>query len=69
MKSKSVDTVTTNEEHVRLRIFDGDLPLDDAGHELIRIAQAQLDAERSRHNETIAELVRTQRLLREALIA
>lgn len=30
MKSKLVDSVTSDEEHVRLRIFDGEIPMEDA---------------------------------------
>lgn len=44
MKSRFVDTITTNEEHVRMRIFDGDLPIDAAAAELLRIERAQKDS-------------------------
>lgn len=52
MKSRSVETVTSNEESVRLRIFDGDLAIDQAGAELLRIEKAQHAAECQRHAET-----------------
>lgn len=56
MKSRAVETITSNEEYVRMLIFDGVLPLELAGHEWIRIERAQHDAERRRHDETRAEL-------------
>lgn len=56
MKSKQVDTVTSNESYVRLRIFDGDLLISEAGAELLRIAQAQLLAEQKAHARTAQEL-------------
>jgi hypothetical protein len=50
-------SITSNEQHVRLEIFEGRLPLDDAGQELIRLAQAQLAAEVARHDRTHDELL------------
>ena len=44
MKTRLVDTVTSNEEYVRLRIYDGAVPLDEAGAELIAIYQAQTES-------------------------
>ena len=41
MKTRTVETVTTNEEHVRMRVFDGDLPADEATAELLRLERAQ----------------------------
>ena len=52
--------MTSNEGHVRLRIYDGDLKIDDAAAELLRIEKAQHAAECARHRET-------QALYREAL--
>lgn len=46
MKSRDVETITTNEEHVRLHIFDGDLPIEKASVELLRIERAQHAATR-----------------------
>lgn len=46
MKSKLVDTITSNEEHVRLKIFDGELPAEDGVNELLRIERAQHGATR-----------------------
>lgn len=57
MKSRAVDTITSNEDHVRLRIFDGDLPIDQAGAELLRI-------EREQHAATRRDLLACQRALR-----
>lgn len=39
-----LDTITSNEQHVRLKIYDGDLKIDDALAELLRIERAQNDA-------------------------
>lgn len=46
MKTKLVDTVTTNEDHVRLRIFDGDLQISEAAAELLRVEKSQRAADR-----------------------
>lgn len=51
MKSRSVDYITSNEQHVRMQIFDGDLKIDDAAAELLRIERAQHDATRARVRE------------------
>ena len=56
MKSTSVETITSNEQYVRMRIFDGDLQISAASAELIRIAQAQLTSECARHAQTKMEL-------------
>lgn len=55
MKTKSVETIASNDEHVRLAIYDGDLSIGEAGAELLRLAQEQhietrrrLDVERDR---------------------
>ena len=49
MKSRLVDTVTSNEDHVRLRIFDGEIPVDLGACEIYRMAlmQAASDLERT----------------------
>jgi hypothetical protein len=41
MQTKLVDTVASNEEHVRLRIFSGDLQISEAAQELLNIERAQ----------------------------
>lgn len=51
MKARAVDYITSNEEHVRMQIFDGDLRIDEAGAELLRVERAQHDATRTRVKE------------------
>jgi hypothetical protein len=46
MKSRTVETVTNNEDYVRLRIFDGELPADEATKELLRLERCQHAATR-----------------------
>lgn len=58
MKSTAVDYITSNEQHVRMQIFDGDLKIDDAAAELLRLERAQHDATRARVRELEAELSR-----------
>ena len=41
MKSKTVTTVASNDESVRLRIYEGDLPLEDSTTELVRVGLMQ----------------------------
>lgn len=53
MKSKMVDTVTNDEDLVRLRIFDGELPLDAAGAELLRLNAL----ERRRNGERVKQMM------------
>jgi hypothetical protein len=64
MKLKTVDSVSSNEGHVRLKIYDGDLGIDEAGAELIRIYKAQADHERRRAQTFLAENVRLKAGLR-----
>lgn len=40
MRSRSVDGIASNEEHVRLKIYEGDIPLADAGAELLKLTLA-----------------------------
>lgn len=44
MKTKLVETITNDEEFIRMRIYDGELNVDQAAEELIRLARAQRDA-------------------------
>lgn len=67
MKSRTVETVTSNEGQVRLRIFDGDLQVSEAGAELLRMLQAQYDAERASHEKTREALIFANQRLTEAL--
>jgi hypothetical protein len=59
MKSRLVDTITSNEDSVRLRIFDGDLPADEAMAELLRIERIQHEVTR-RHMHGLRELLETE---------
>jgi hypothetical protein len=54
MKSRLIANVTSNEDSVRLRIFDGDLPADEAMAELLRIERAQHEVTRRRLREAHA---------------
>jgi hypothetical protein len=56
MKSRLVDTITSNEDSVRLRILDGDLPADEATAELLRIERAQHEVTR-RHLRDCMDMV------------
>lgn len=51
-----IDNVTTNEQHVRLKIFEGELPVADGVMELLRIEKAQHDATQRRLNDALASL-------------
>lgn len=57
MKTRTVETITSNEEHLRLRIFDGDLQVSAAGAEMLLLLQGQYDAERAAHAKTRTELL------------
>lgn len=52
MKSSMINTITSNEDDVRFRIFSGDLQISDAGSELLRIERASHEAERWSHART-----------------
>lgn len=41
MKTKEVWTITNNVDAVRMRIYDGDLQISEAGQELLRIEKCQ----------------------------
>jgi hypothetical protein len=56
MKARAVDTVCTNEEQVRLMIYDGVIPLHEAANEIVRIVEAQLSAEQAWHARTRGRL-------------
>lgn len=55
MKTRTVETITSNEEHVRLAIFEGRLPLDKAGEELIDLYRRQAEAAENRLRDVLAE--------------
>lgn len=54
-----VDFITTNEQHVRLEIHEGRLPIDEAGAELLRIEKSQRAVERARYEDQLAACDRT----------
>jgi len=41
MRTREVDTITSNEGHIRLKIFDGDLQISEAAQELLRLEREQ----------------------------
>lgn len=53
-----VDFITSNEQHVRLEIFEGRLPIDRAGEELLRIERCQRQADRDRYEQIIDSLTK-----------
>lgn len=61
MKFREVDTVTSHEDYLRLRIYDGDLPIDEAGRELVEsllLRCAQLEDEVVRLRAATAEWIK-----------
>src|SRR6266404_6898682 len=57
MKSKLVDTVTSNEEDVRLRIYAGELTPNNAIEELLRIEKEQRKSDNFFYEERIKYLL------------
>lgn len=43
MTFKEVTDITSNEDHVRLRIYNGDLQVSEAAQELIRLERSQAE--------------------------
>ena len=41
MKVRKIASVSSNEEYVRMSIYDGDIPLGDAGGRLLELALAE----------------------------
>lgn len=62
MKSTTVETITSNEQHVRMRIFDGDLPANEAYQALWQLEREQRAAEWQRH---LAYVDRMEMIIRE----
>ena len=56
MKTRSVETVVSNDEHVRLKIFDGDIPADDYWQDMSRLYQGQLKVTQGRLTEAMSRL-------------
>lgn len=59
MRFREVNTVTSNDEYVRMRIYDGDLPASEGLVELLTLERAQ-------HAATRAELIETRARMQEA---
>jgi len=51
MKTKQVNSITSNEEYVRMRIFDGEFTPDNALEELLRIEKEQHSVTRKKLSE------------------
>ena len=51
MKTKQVNSITSNEGYVRMRIFDGEFPPDNALEELLRIEKEQHSVTRKKLSE------------------
>ena len=51
-----IDYVTTNEQSVRLRIFEGELPAEEGVAELLRIEKEQHAVTRNRLNDALSRL-------------
>jgi hypothetical protein len=49
-------TITNNEDYVRLRIYEGDLKIDEASAEMLRLERCQRQAERLRFEQIIERL-------------
>ncbi len=58
MKGAAVDSITSNEMHIRSRIFDGDLQISGAAEELLRIEKAQHEHTRDLLADARAELAK-----------
>lgn len=56
MKNREVDTIASNSEHLRMRIFDGDIPADKYHEELLRLERGQWETERRSLLARIARL-------------
>lgn len=53
MKSRKVDTITSDEQHVRLSIFDGEIPLGEAGGKLLDLTLKKFH----RDNAVVSRLI------------
>lgn len=56
MKSRTVETIVSNDEHVRCRIYDGDIPADSYWQEMARLNAGQLKNTRERLSDMMAQL-------------
>ena len=51
MKTRSVETVVNNDEHVRLKIYDGDIPVDAYWQDIAQAYRGQMKATQERFSE------------------
>lgn len=65
MKTTEVDYITSNEQHVRSRIYDGSLDISDAAEELLHIEKAQHSSTRYKLKLAYEEIIRLNRELAE----
>jgi hypothetical protein len=63
LKSRKVNTVASDEELVRLNIYDGEIPLGDAGARLLELALAQ----HHRGGAMLGEIHRVNRAINEQM--
>ena len=63
MKSRLEDTIVSPEQEVRLRIFDGDIPLENGGVEILKM----LIALTGTSNRTLAKMSRHEEYIRAVL--
>lgn len=56
MKTRTVTTVASNDEYVRLRIYDGEVKPDQYHEEMLRLERAQHEATRRRLEEALKRL-------------
>ena len=56
MKTTTVQTITSNSEFVRLRIYDGEIPPDAYHQEMLALERHQWASERARLNAQIDRL-------------
>lgn len=63
MTSKQEATITTNEDYVRMRVYDGELPASKATQKLLRMERSQRGAERKHYQRVIDSLLEINRAL------
>lgn len=56
MKSKTVETIVTNDEHIRCRIYDGDIPPGAYWENMARLNGEQLKATKERLSNAMLQL-------------
>lgn len=63
---REVDYITSNEDHVRSKIYDGSLQISEAAAELLRIEKAQHNATRHELSQAMQEKASLRARLRES---